>query len=63
MGLNDEVFEAAQILRDELGNWMLSEVGEAGMDDVLWDHYPPYRTLSTALRLRFLGLVYKEIFR
>lgn len=54
--------EAADIVRTENGEWMLSQMGRDGLGDLLWDACPEYQRMPLAKRARFRDAVGQEIF-
>jgi hypothetical protein len=57
-----EVKAAAGVLERELGNWMLSELGDAVIADALWSYWPAFQNLSKARRAEFAQAVSDEIY-
>lgn len=50
----------AQIVVEELGNWMLSEIGD-GLRDAVSDEWPPFRDLTPDDQDRMFAAVEHEI--
>jgi hypothetical protein len=54
--------DVAQEILDQHGNWTVSQVGRAGLVDLIWDAYPAYQRMDAAKQARVRDAVAKEIF-
>jgi len=54
--------EIAQAIISENGSWMVSQVGESGLDDLIWDLYEPYQHMDSDKRAALFRAVAKELF-
>jgi hypothetical protein len=58
----NEVQQVAAAIQEELGSWILGEIGEAGLRDAIWDEYPQFQQMSEHDQEYFAQAVYHEIF-
>lgn len=56
------VRRVAQDIREELGNWMLGEIGDAGLTDAIWEAYEPFQQMTVNEQTAFQEAVSKEIY-
>jgi len=54
--------EVAQEILAEHGTWTVSEMGSAGLADLIWDAHLAYQRMDAAKQARFRDAVGKEIF-
>lgn len=52
----------AQAVREEVGNWMLGELNDAGLADAIWGVYEPFHDMSHEAQREFTAAVSKEIY-
>lgn len=53
--------ECARAIREELGNWTLSQLDDSALDDVIFDTEPSYKDLDRADRESYFDSVYQEL--
>jgi hypothetical protein len=54
--------EIAEEIQRVNGSWIISELGRAGLDDLIWDAHEPYQGMSIKERAALLLAVGEELF-
>lgn len=54
--------EVAQDIHDELGNWTLGQLDDAGLRDAIWDSYGPFSRMPEDEQAAFWEAVDKELY-
>ncbi len=54
--------EIAEEIVREHGAWMISQVGEEGLGDMIWDLHEPYQYMTNNERAALHRAVAKELF-
>jgi hypothetical protein len=62
MGLNEKAGKVAQAIREDCGSWAVSELGDDGLRDAIWDTYRPYQKMTRTEQRDFFDAVYRELF-
>ncbi len=59
----EDVREAAALVKDDCGSWMLGELGPEGIADAVWDLYEPLQDMNDEEQEIFVRAVYVQIFQ